>query len=102
MVFNKEINDKSKSEKNPKNLGYFVCEKCKGYYELQPGESPEKYEKCECGGKLRYYSSFSQFDKDNFKPIIQMIFIIVGIILILAIIFLIYNYFFGLPHKKLF
>ena len=36
------------------NLGYLICEKCGGYYELQPGESPEDYDQCQCGGKLKY------------------------------------------------
>lgn len=33
---------------------YLVCEKCGGYYELQSGESPEDFQECECGGKLKY------------------------------------------------
>lgn len=35
-------------------MGYIICEKCGGYYELQPGEHPEDFDKCQCGGKLRY------------------------------------------------
>jgi len=35
-------------------MGYLVCDKCKGYYELQPGESASDFEECECGGNLRY------------------------------------------------
>ena len=36
-------------------MGYIVCDKCQGYYELQPGEYPEDFDDtCECGGKLRY------------------------------------------------
>jgi hypothetical protein len=32
-----------------------VCDKCGGYYKLQPGESPEDFtDKCECGGDLNY------------------------------------------------
>jgi len=43
-----------------KNLGYLVCEKCGGYYELQPGESPEDFsDECECGSKLEYHKSLS-------------------------------------------
>ncbi len=34
------------------DLGYLECDNCKGYYELQNGESPEDFSKCECGGKL--------------------------------------------------
>jgi len=33
---------------------YLECEKCGGFYELQSGESPEDFEECECGGKLKY------------------------------------------------
>ena len=35
-------------------MPYLVCEKCKGYYALQAGESPEDFGKCQCGGSLRY------------------------------------------------
>lgn len=35
-------------------MGYLICGECGGYYELEQGESPENFEKCECGGKLRY------------------------------------------------
>ncbi|MCC7559798.1 MAG: hypothetical protein KO318_05130 [Methanobacterium sp.] len=35
--------------------GYLICDNCKGYYKLQPGESPYDFsDKCECGGKLIY------------------------------------------------
>lgn len=43
-------------------MSYLVCDKCKGYYELQPGESPEDFNlTCECGGKLEFFDS----DKNN-------------------------------------
>lgn len=50
------------------NLGYLICEKCEGYYELQPGESPEDYDQCQCGGKLKYSTSiaFNESDDLNF------------------------------------
>lgn len=33
--------------------GIFVCEKCKSYYELPPGETPENYDlTCECGSRM--------------------------------------------------
>jgi len=40
---------------NVKNEGYLVCDKCEGSYELQSGESPEDFDRCQCGGKLKYY-----------------------------------------------
>lgn len=34
-------------------MDYLVCNKCKNYYQLQSGESPEDFElDCQCGGKL--------------------------------------------------
>jgi DNA-directed RNA polymerase subunit M/transcription elongation factor TFIIS len=35
-------------------MGYLVCNKCGGTYELQEGESLDDFENCECGGKLEY------------------------------------------------
>lgn len=44
-------------------MGYLVCDKCKGYYTLQPGESPDDFsDKCECGGKLKYYEDDSTLE----------------------------------------
>ncbi len=34
--------------------GVLECENCGGYYELQLGESSEDFDKCQCGGKLKY------------------------------------------------
>ena len=46
-------------------MGYLVCEKCGGYYELKPGEKPEDFsDKCECGGKLSYTDN----DRKNTTP----------------------------------
>jgi len=39
-----------------KQNGYLVCHDCGGYYQLQPGESPDDFsDTCECGGELKYY-----------------------------------------------
>lgn len=44
-------------------MGYLICQDCKGYYELQPGENPEDFDdECECGGKLRYAVSIDVVD----------------------------------------
>jgi len=36
---------------------YMVCRDCRGYYKLQEGENPEDFEKCQCGGILKYYGN---------------------------------------------
>lgn len=38
-------------------MGYMVCEECGKYYKLKSGESPFDFEKCECGGTLKYVES---------------------------------------------
>jgi hypothetical protein len=47
-------------------LPYVTCEKCGGYYELQKGESITDFEKCECGGNLKFTNSINE---SNEKPI---------------------------------
>jgi len=37
--------------------GYLVCTFCRGYYELQEGESPDDFDRCECGNVLEYHST---------------------------------------------
>ncbi|MCE5214584.1 MAG: hypothetical protein LLF83_07695 [Methanobacterium sp.] len=49
--------------------GYLICEKCKGYYELQEGESPADFESCQCGGKLTY-SRINPISLEN-NPYVQ-------------------------------
>ncbi|MBP1945874.1 hypothetical protein [Methanobacterium petrolearium] len=45
-------------KKRKVNNGYLVCDKCNGYYKLQPDESPDDFtDECECGGKLKYWDS---------------------------------------------
>ena len=36
------------------SLGYVVCDCCYGIYELEEGESPEDFDKCQCGGNLTH------------------------------------------------
>ncbi len=46
---------REKRNKEKENPGYLVCDTCGGYYELQPGESPDDFsDECECGGKLKH------------------------------------------------
>lgn len=42
-------------------MGFLVCEKCGGYYKLQDGESPDDFEQCHCGGRLKYYRYISDY-----------------------------------------
>ena len=54
-------------------MGYLVCEKCGGYYKLQPGESPNEFgDNCECGGKLKYVEDIESIGKNvgKMKPTI--------------------------------
>ena len=70
MVSNDEISQKlrSKREGTPLN-SYLVCNRCGGYYELQPGESPKDFSlECECGGHLIQSTSDSLVSyEDEYK-----------------------------------
>jgi hypothetical protein len=59
---NKENNMTSTAENSK---GYLVCEKCKGRYELQDGESPNDFESCECGGSLKYFENEEHLTESN-------------------------------------
>ncbi|MCZ3365463.1 MULTISPECIES: hypothetical protein [Methanobacterium] len=50
--------------KENENNGYLVCEKCNSYYKLQPGESPEDFDRCQCGGELKYYENINDFENE--------------------------------------
>jgi hypothetical protein len=53
-------------------MPYLICKKCKGYYELQRGESIEDFEKCECGGSLKQVESLNlPYNKQRVKTIIE-------------------------------
>ena len=44
-------------------MAYLVCDKCGGYYELQPDESPENFtDKCNCGGNLKYIKDLNDLE----------------------------------------
>ena len=49
-------------------MGYVICEKCGGYYELEEGESLNDFKGCQCGGKLSYTEQVLQEPKKNDKP----------------------------------
>ena len=52
-------------------MGYLICDTCKGYYELQTGESPEDFDLiCDCGGELKFHNNYEK--KKNFKPEIEI------------------------------
>ena len=64
MVSNEEIKKKIQNKHETKiSEGYLTCDKCGGYYELQPGESPEDFDSCECGGKLVYAENLDENGK---------------------------------------
>ena len=47
-------------------MGYLVCKDCGDYYELQPGETANDFDKCQCGGKLIYRKHLNS-GIDDFK-----------------------------------
>lgn len=60
----KEISTaKGKGKKTKK--GYLVCDDCGGYYELKREESPQDFEACECGGKLKHTKKLETIPEDT-------------------------------------
>jgi hypothetical protein len=52
-----------------KDQGYLICEECGGYYQLQPGESTEDFDTCQCGGKLTYTESIPSNDNEDLNSV---------------------------------
>lgn len=53
----KKIDNKIQDIQDPKKTedsGYLICESCNNQYKLKPGESPDDFAECSCGGKLRF------------------------------------------------
>jgi len=44
-------------------MSYLVCEECGKNYELKEGKDSFSYEKCSCGGKLRYTDTLNGINK---------------------------------------
>jgi hypothetical protein len=43
-------------------MSYLVCEQCGKYYELNEGMASFSYDKCECGGRLKYTSNSNSIE----------------------------------------
>ena len=41
-------------------MGYLICDKCEGYYELKEGEAIDDFQSCACGGKLKYVKNLDK------------------------------------------
>lgn len=57
----KRVYDKNKNKK--KNRGYLICNTCSGYYKLKENESPEDFNRCECGSPLEYVENIDHIRK---------------------------------------
>jgi hypothetical protein len=84
-------------------MSYLVCNKCGGYYELQPGDSLDNFD-LQCGGRLKYYNSLdNHYNKNNQESnLIKLILIILAILLIFGILGIILTYFYELHKYGLF
>lgn len=52
-------------------MRYIVCDDCGGYYKLENEESLEDFDKCQCGGNLRYAQSFKEIIRNRDAPTIR-------------------------------
>lgn len=84
-------------------MGYLICEKCSGYYELQEDESPDEFGQCQCGGNLSYVETIEE-DKsviNKFKSS-STVLRILGVLLGALIMFVPYYLFSADTHSELF
>ena len=44
-------------------MPYIVCKKCGGYYKLKEGESIDDFDRCPCGGDIKYVESLDDLKK---------------------------------------
>ncbi len=56
--------NKNERENLKKDEGYLLCDHCFGFYHLQPDESPEDFDTCQCGGKLKYYKNLYELENE--------------------------------------
>ncbi len=53
-------------------MGYLFCDECKGYYQLQKGESPEDFSvECECGGNVWYIERLDNLNKNFNQALVK-------------------------------
>jgi hypothetical protein len=63
--------------------GLLICDKCKGFYELQEGESSDDFsDQCECGGKLEYKEDLNKENPIKWRSIVIGIVITITIYLL--------------------
>ncbi|MDP3065125.1 MAG: hypothetical protein Q8N08_00120 [Methanobacteriaceae archaeon] len=46
-------------------MGYVRCLHCSGYYQLEDGESPYDFDRCQCGGELVYTETLEPLDSSQ-------------------------------------
>lgn len=57
-----ESNIRDKTPEVVDSFGYVVCDICGGHYKLKSGESPEDFNKCQCGGNLAFIKNLNELD----------------------------------------
>lgn len=67
-------------------MGYLVCDKCRAYYKLQKGESPDNFsDECPCGGHFIYRESIISEENIWSKPIFRITAILIIIIILILL-----------------
>jgi hypothetical protein len=74
-------------------MGYVKCKSCNGRYDLEPEESPDDFESCQCGGELEYYDDqerkqpINSDKKKRMPPLLKIIIIIGGGFILFSYVF---------------
>ena len=84
----KKNSRKDKKSKKPKTETpkYIVCEECGGHYTLKKGESLDDFERCHCGGSLKYAKKYFKLDTKSRSKRFPNSFLLVIILPLAAVI----------------
>ena len=84
----KKNSRKEKKSKKPKTETpkYIVCEDCGGHYTLKDGESLDDFERCHCGGALKYAQKYFKLDTTGKSKRFPNSFLLVIILALAAVI----------------
>jgi len=63
-------------------MSYLICQKCGGYYQLEEDESPEDFDKCQCGGRLIYTEYLDLKSIPKRKKSYSLLFVLIILVLI--------------------
>lgn len=67
-------------------MPYLICERCGGYYQLEEDESPEDFDRCQCGGQLIYTEHIEDKPQSRGQNRGKKVYVLVSFFIILVVV----------------